>query len=323
MGPGLAAAGELRHTPAAATACTAVLLATSCVLPSTTPARQATGIARLDSLLQNVLLGGSGRWPGLLFRCAGACITCLHCFAHADCEWLLKCVAAEASSCCSVRVARCRALPNQTRASHAAPWVCITLQRWPRLSLQPRHHWPPDRFLPQPLLLNRSHHPGTAGKSPFAHSYDFVRSSGLSACLLRLAGANTQGLQARAAFPSHYHHCFVMVGRSDPVPAATAVQQAAARLTLMQLLRLQCWRGCGRAPACWPSVHSAALHASPALLSALPPQVAALEHFRSAPASFLAAAALEGQDAIEAALEDLDSATLAEVGWALLECAAS
>lgn len=77
--PGLEAAGELSHAPAAATACMAVLLATSCTLPSTTPACQATGIARLDSLLQNVLLGGSGRWPGLLFRCAGACITCLHC----------------------------------------------------------------------------------------------------------------------------------------------------------------------------------------------------------------------------------------------------
>ncbi len=31
---------------------------------------QATGIERLDTLVLNVLLGGSGRWPGLLFRCA-------------------------------------------------------------------------------------------------------------------------------------------------------------------------------------------------------------------------------------------------------------
>jgi hypothetical protein len=26
-------------------------------------------MTRLDSLVQQVLLGGSGRWPGLLFRC--------------------------------------------------------------------------------------------------------------------------------------------------------------------------------------------------------------------------------------------------------------
>ena len=34
-------------------------------------------MTRLDSLVQQVLLGGSGRWPGLLFRCAlGLALLC-------------------------------------------------------------------------------------------------------------------------------------------------------------------------------------------------------------------------------------------------------
>lgn len=45
-----------------------------------------------------------------------------------------------------------------------------------------------------------------------------------------------------------------------------------------------------------------------------PPQVAALEHFMTQPASFLAAAALEGRDAVETELADLDPASLREVG---------
>jgi len=44
---------------------------------------QATGIERLDTLVLNVLLGGSGRWPGLLFRCAHV-LPCL----PAAAEWL-------------------------------------------------------------------------------------------------------------------------------------------------------------------------------------------------------------------------------------------
>ncbi len=47
-----------------------------------------------------------------------------------------------------------------------------------------------------------------------------------------------------------------------------------------------------------------------------PQQVAALEHFRTVPASVLAAAALEGPDALEEVLEGLNTATLSEVRWA-------
>ena len=41
------------------------------------PRLQASAMTRLDSLVQQVLLGGSGRWPGLLFRCAlGLALLC-------------------------------------------------------------------------------------------------------------------------------------------------------------------------------------------------------------------------------------------------------
>ncbi len=36
------------------------------------PTMQASAMTRLDSLVKQVLLGGSGRWPGLLFRCGTA-----------------------------------------------------------------------------------------------------------------------------------------------------------------------------------------------------------------------------------------------------------
>lgn len=115
--------------------------------------------------------------------------------------WLRK--QAVAAVCGTYAVGHC-----PTRLSHAVPRLCITSPRWRLLSSQPRHHWPPDRFLPQPLLLNRSHHPGPAGKSPFAPVYDFVRCSGLSACLLRLAGVNTRTCgRGLLSPPSNHHHC--------------------------------------------------------------------------------------------------------------------